>query len=118
MHVTPPERHRMKLNENERILTIFGGILTVGALALALTTEISARSHVAEYRKRVSAGNGIVQQGSPAARYDKHIGYEQQTLASRWSVPDGHATLGAGFAVFGIILIAVPRATAKKRLAG
>lgn len=105
------------LNEHERILTVFGGFLTIAALILSITTEVSARNHVAEYRRRVAEGSGIVQQGAPAS-FDKHIGFEQQTLASRWSVPDGHGTLGAGFAMFGILLIAVPRATAKKRAIG
>ena len=104
------------MNENERILTVFGGFLTIAALTLSLATELSARNHVAEYRRRV-AEPGVTQQGA-AASYDRHIGYEQQTLASRWSVPDGHGTLGAGFAIFGILLIAVPRAAAKKRAVG
>ena len=112
-----------QLNEIERILTVFGAFLVLTALTASLTTEISARNHVAEYRRQVShhadgAAGKAVQQGAPIApAYDKHIGYEQQTLASRWSFPDGHATLGAGFAAFGMILIAVPRATAKKRAA-
>lgn len=104
------------MTEAERILTVFGALLILGALVLSLGTEISARSHLAEYRKRLAAGP-VIQQGTPTS-YDRHIGYEQQTLASRWSIPDGHATLGAGFALFGMLLIAVPRATAKKRVAG
>lgn len=103
-----------KMNEIERILAVFGGFLMVVSLILSAATEISARNHVAEYRRRVSEAPGIVQQGA-ATTYDRHIGYEQQTLASRWSFPDGHGTLGAGFAMFGLILIAVPRAAAKKR---
>jgi membrane-associated phospholipid phosphatase len=116
-----------QLNEIERILTVFGAFLLFAALTASVTTEISARNHLAEYRRQVAHGAGtaslrsgqVVQQGAvtPPA-YDKHIGYEQQTLASRWSVPDGHATLGAGFALFGVLLIAVPRASAKKRAAG
>jgi membrane-associated phospholipid phosphatase len=105
-----------RMNEIERILAVFGGFLMVVSLVLSVTTEISARSHLAEYRRSVSEAPGIVQQGT-ALRYDRHIGYEQQTLASRWSFPDGHGTLGAGFAMFGLILIAVPRAAAKKRAA-
>ena len=103
------------MNESERILFVFGALLTVGALVLSLATEINARSHLAEYRNRVAAGPAV-QQGAPVS-YDRHIGYEQQTLASRWSIPDGHGTLGAGFAIFGMILVAVPRAAAKKRVA-
>jgi membrane-associated phospholipid phosphatase len=104
-----------QLNEIERILTVFGVFLVFAALGASLATEISARNHLAEYRRQVSHETGVVQQGAPAGSYDKHVGFEQQTLASRWSIPDGHATLGAGFAMFGIILIAVPRASAKKR---
>ena len=116
MAVTPTRAPAMKhLNEIERILTVFGAFLVFAALGASLTTEISARNHLAEYRRQVAHGTGIVQQGAPAG-YDKHVGFEQQTLASRWSIPDGHATLGAGFAMFGIILIAVPRAAAKKRM--
>jgi membrane-associated phospholipid phosphatase len=106
-----------RMNESERILTVFGGFLITVSLFFSLVTEISARNHVAEYRRQVSQAPGIVQQGAVTRSYDKHIGYEQQTLASRWSIPDGHGTLGAGFAVFGMILIAVPRAAAKKRAA-
>ena len=107
-----------KMNEIERILAVFGGLLMVASLILAVTTEISARKHVAEYRRRVSEAPavGVIQQGT-STTYDRHIGYEQQTLASRWSFPDGHGTLGAGFAMFGLILVAVPRAAAKKRAA-
>jgi membrane-associated phospholipid phosphatase len=104
------------MNEQERILSVFGVFLTVAAVVLSLGTEINARNHLAEYRRRVETP-AVIQQGTPAV-YDRHIGYEQQTLASRWSIPDGHATLGAGFALFGMILIAVPRAVAKKRVAG
>jgi membrane-associated phospholipid phosphatase len=105
-----------KMNEIERILAVFGGFLMVASLLLAVVTEISARSPVAEYRRRVNDAPGVIQQGV-SATYDRHIGYEQQTLASRWSFPDGHGTLGAGFAMFGLILIAVPSAAAKKRSA-
>src|SRR5689334_14724216 len=105
-----------QLNEIERILTVFGAFLVIAALTLSLDTEISARKHVAAYQSRFThTAAGIQQQGKPLAHFEKHIGYDQQTLASRWSFPDGHATLGAGFAVFGMILVAVPRATAKKR---
>jgi hypothetical protein len=106
------------LNEMERILTVFGAILAIGAVTLSVLTEVSARNHLAEYRNR-AAGGTVIQQGTASASssYDRHIGYEQQTLASRWSVPDGHGTLGAGIALFGMVLIAVPRAAAKKRAA-
>jgi membrane-associated phospholipid phosphatase len=107
-----------QLNEIERILTVFGAFLVIAALTLSLGTEISARNHVAAYRKRFThTPDGIVQQGKPLAHFEKHIGYDQETLASRWSFPDGHGTLGAGFAVFGLILVAVPRAAARKRAA-
>jgi membrane-associated phospholipid phosphatase len=105
-----------RMNEIERILAVFGGFLMVTSLILSVTTEVSARNHVAEYRRRVADAPGVIQQGAPVT-YDRHIGYEQQTLASRWSFPDGHGTLGAGFAMFGLILIAVPRAAARKRAA-
>jgi membrane-associated phospholipid phosphatase len=104
-----------QLNEIERILTVFGAFLIIAGVGASLATEISARKHVSEYRKRFAHTGGVVQQGAPAIPYDKHIGYEQQTLASRWSFPDGHGTLGAGFAAFGMILIAVPRAASKRR---
>ena len=102
------------MNESERILSVFGALLTMGALVLSVGTELSARNHRADYRRRVAAAP-VVQQGAPAT-YDRHIGFEQQTLASRWSIPDGHATLGAGFGIFGIILVAVPLAAAKRRV--
>lgn len=101
------------LNEHERILTFFGGVLIILAVTLSLATEMNARRYLTEYRKQVEAGS-VIQQGSPAVAF-KHVGYEQQTLASRWSFPDGHGTLGAGFAVFGVLLVAAPRAAAKKR---
>jgi hypothetical protein len=47
--------------------------------------------------------------GAPV--YDMRIGYEQETLASRWSIPDGHGTWGAGVALLGIILVAAPLAS-------
>jgi membrane-associated phospholipid phosphatase len=104
------------MNESERILAIFGALLTAAAIVLSVTTEVMARRHLAQYHALVAAGAPVVQQGAVRGTvYDKHIGYEQATLATRWSIPDGHATLGAGFAIFGIILIAVPRATAKQR---
>lgn len=103
------------MNEQEKILSVFGAFLTIAALTLSLATEINARNHLSEYRKRVAVGPTVIQQGVPAS-YDRHIGYEQQTLASRWSIPDGHATLGAGFSIFGVILIAVPLAAARKRV--
>jgi membrane-associated phospholipid phosphatase len=107
------------MNELERILAVFGACLAIGAVALSVTTEVSARNHLAEYRNRGAAGPTVIQQGAPASSgsHERHIGYEQQTLASRWSIPDGHATLGAGFAFFGVLLVAVPRATARKRAA-
>ena len=101
----------MKLTENERILTVFGGLLVLAATSLSIGTEVTTRRHLAEHQ-RLHAG--VVQQGSPSS-YEKHIGYEMETLATRWSIPDGHATLGVAFAAFGMILIAVPRAVAKKR---
>jgi hypothetical protein len=103
----------MKLNETERILTVFGGLLVVAAVSLSLGTEIMTRRHLAEH-KALSAA--VVQQGHPSS-YEKHIGYEVETLATRWSVPDGHGTLGVAFTAFGLILIAVPRSVAKKRAA-
>jgi membrane-associated phospholipid phosphatase len=107
------------MNESERILAVFGTLLTSAALVLSIATEVSARRHIAEYKRLTAAGATVVQQGSPvsAPSYDKHIGYEQATLSSRWSIPDGHASLGAGFAIFGLILVVVPSATAKKRIA-
>jgi membrane-associated phospholipid phosphatase len=107
------------MNESERILAIFGGLLTCAALVLSLTTEIMARRHLAEYRRLVAAGAPVIQQGAVRGTvYDKHIGFEVQTLQSRWSIPDGHASLGAAFAIFGMILVAVPRSTAGRRAAG
>ena len=106
------------MNESERVLTIFGIVLTVAAIGLSVTTEVMARRHLAQYHELVAAGAPVMQQGAVRGTvHDKHIGYEQATLATRWSVPDGHATLGAGFAIFGLILVAVPRATATKRAA-
>ena len=101
----------MKLNEKERHLTIVGGLLLFSATSLSIATEVMTRKNLAEHQQLHAA---VVQQGTPS-RYDKHIAYEQQTLRSRWSVPDGHATLGVAFAAFGMILIAVPRSVAKKR---
>ena len=101
----------MKLNEKERHLTIIGGLLLFSAVSLSIATEITTRQHLAEHRQLQT---GVIQQGSPS-RYEKHIAYEQTTLDTRWSVPDGHATLGVAFAAFGMVLIAVPRAVAKKR---
>ena len=86
----------------ERIRSVVGGVLTITALAIAASTEISARHHVAAYRKSLS-------EGTPS--YDMRIAYQQETLASRWSIPDGHGTLGAGFALFGIMLIGAPMAS-------
>lgn len=92
------------MNEPERMLAAFGILLASVALILSLTTEIVARRHLAEYQR----------QPSPAAA--RHIGFEQQTLASRWSVPDGHAALGTFGTLFGVLLFAVPRVTARKRI--
>ena len=100
-----------KLNENERILTVFGALLVLASVSLAAATEITTRKHLAEHQK---ASSVVIQQGRPST-YEKHIAYEQTTLDSRWSIPDGHASLGVAFAAFGMILIAVPRAVAKKR---
>jgi hypothetical protein len=86
----------------ERIRSVVGGLLTVTALTLSVATELSARSHVAAYRRQLSDGAPV---------YDMRIGYEQETLASRWSIPDGHGTWGAGVALFGIILVAGPLAS-------
>ena len=99
------------LNENERILTIFGALLVVASLSLSIATEVMTRRHLSEHTQLSAA---VLQQGTPS-RYEKHIAYEQTTLNSRWSVPDGHGTLGVAFAAFGMILIAVPRAVARKR---
>lgn len=107
------------MNEPERVLAIFGMLLTAAALVLSISTEVMARRHLAEYRHLVAAGAPVMQQGAVRGTvYDKHIGFEQQTLASRWSIPDGHGTLGAGFAIFGVMLVAIPRATARKRVSG
>jgi hypothetical protein len=69
------------------------------------------RKHLAEHKV---LHTGVIQQGTPST-YEKHIAYEQETLDTRWAVPDGHATLGVAFVAFGMILIAVPRSVAKKR---
>jgi hypothetical protein len=107
------------MNELERILTVFGAFLAIVAVTLSVVTEVNARRQLAEFRQRVVDAPTVIQQGAPAssASYNRRIGYEQQTLASRWSIPDGHGTLGAGFALFGMMLVAVPRAAAKKRAA-
>jgi hypothetical protein len=102
----------MKITETERGLTILGALLVVSAVSLSIATEVMTRKHLAEH-KQLSAA--VIQQARPS-RYEKHIAYEQITLNNRWSVPDGHATLGVAFAAFGFILIAVPRAVAKKRI--
>lgn len=84
----------------ERMRLVIGGLLTITALAVSVRTEISARNAVAAFRKSISEGvsaNGM------------RVGYQQETLASRWSIPDGHGTLGAGFALFGLVLIVAPR---------
>jgi hypothetical protein len=86
----------------ERIRSVLGGLLTVTALTLSVSTELSARNHVAAYRRQLSDGAPV---------YNMRIGYEQETLASRWSIPDGHGTWGAGVALFGIILIVGPMAS-------
>jgi hypothetical protein len=101
----------MKLNENERILTVFGALLVFAAVTLSIATEVMTRKHLAEH-KTLSAR--VIQQGTPST-YEKHIAYEQETLDTRWKLPEGHAALGVAFAAFGMILIAVPRAVAKKR---
>ena len=100
-----------RLNENERILTVFGALLVIASASLSIGTEVTTRKHLAEHTQ---LSNGVIHQGTPS-RSEKHIAYEAATLDTRWSVPDGHATLGVAFAAFGMILIAVPRAVAKKR---
>jgi hypothetical protein len=84
------------------IRSVVGGSLTVLALTLSVATEVNARNHVAAYRRQMSHGAPV---------YDMRIGYEQETLASRWSIPDGHGTWGAGVALLGIILVAAPLAS-------
>ena len=103
------------MNESERMLAIFGLVLICAALILSLGTEISTRRRLAEYHKRLEKGL-VVSLQAKAAAVDHHIAYDQQTLANRWSIPDGHGTLGASFAAFGLLLITVPRATARKRV--
>lgn len=85
----------------ERIRSGLGALLTIAALATSAATEINARNQVAAYRQRLAEGAPV---------FDLRVGYQQETLASRWSVPDGHGTLGAGVALFGILLIAAPMA--------
>jgi membrane-associated phospholipid phosphatase len=104
------------LDESERILTVFGAFVMAVAIGLSITTEVTARRHLAEH-KRAPAG-GVVQQGAERgqATVDKHIGYAVETLDTRWDFPDGHATLGVGFGLFGLMLVAVPRSVAKKRV--
>lgn len=102
------------MNENERILAILGTIMVVAALVLSLTTEVLARKRLAEYKGYIAAGApNTLDPNKPS--WAHHIGYLQQTLDSRWSVPDGHGALGVGFAAFGVLLVSVPRATARKR---
>lgn len=105
------------LNETERILTVFGAILIIGALALSITTEVSARRRLAEYKAMTAAQTITLQATAPAFTrpLSRYVGYDQQTLAGRWSIPDGHATLGLSFAAFGLLLVAAPRAAARKR---
>jgi hypothetical protein len=109
------------LDENERILTVFGAFIMVVAIGLSVTTEVSARRHLAEHKRELAAPS-VVQQGQPRERghvqVDKHIGYAQETLDTRWDFPDGHATLGVGFGLFGLMMVAVPRKVAKKRVSG
>jgi hypothetical protein len=85
----------------ERIRSVVGAILTVTAVTMSVATEVKARHQVAEYRRALSEGTPV---------YNMRVGYQQETLASRWSVPDGHGTLGAGVALFGLILFAGPLA--------
>lgn len=102
------------MNETERALAFFGVLLASVALVLALSTEITARRHLAEYQRLIAAGApATLDAGKPS--YLHHIGFEKQTLAGRWSFPDGHAALGAFAALFGMVLFAVPQATARKR---
>jgi membrane-associated phospholipid phosphatase len=91
----------------DRIRSVIGACLTITALAASVGTEISARNHVAAYREQLQ--DAARRQHTPV--YDRRVGYEQATLATRWSFPDGHATLGAGFALFGIMLVAAPLAS-------
>ena len=107
------------LDENERILTVFGAFVTVVAVALSINAEVSARREIAAHKRDASTpAPGIVQQAHPVAIAERHIGYAQETLNTRWDFPDGHATLGVGFGLFGLILIAVPRSVARKRVSG
>jgi hypothetical protein len=103
------------MNESERLLAIFGVLLVVSAIALSVTTEVLTRRELAEHRRLVAAG-AVSRVGRPS--YQHHIYLEEQTLADRWSVPDGHAALGAGFSVFGLLLVFVPRTTSRKRVSG
>lgn len=103
------------MNEPERMLALFGVLLASAALVLSLTTEIMARRHLAEYERLIAAGAAATRDPNKPS-YLHHIGFEQQTLAGRWSIPDGHAALGTFGALFGVFLVAVPRATSRKRV--
>lgn len=107
----------MKLmNESERLLAVFGVVLLVSALALSITTEVVTRKNLAEHRRLVAAGAPVGK--NVASSYEHHIYLEERTLADRWSIPDGHAALGAGFSIFGLLLVFVPRSTSRKRVSG
>ena len=104
------------MNESERLLAIFGVVLIVSALGLSITTEVVTRRNLAEHRRLVAAGAPVGK--NVKSSYEHHIYLEEQTLAGRWSVPDGHAALGAGFTLFGLLLVSVPRSTSRKRASG
>lgn len=103
------------MNESERILAIFGTLIASGALVLSLATEFTARSRLAE-AKRLIAARAPATIDRNRQSYIHHIGYQQQTLAGRWSFPDGHASLGIFVAAFGVFLVVVPRKVSRRRL--
>src|SRR5437868_1913176 len=100
------------LDENERILTVFGAFVMIIAVAVSITTEMGARGELAAHKREASSPAGVVQQAHPVGAAERHIGYAQETLDTRWDFPDGHATLGLGFGLFGLMLVVVPRSVA------
>jgi hypothetical protein len=106
------------LDENERILSVFGAFVMILAVALSITTEMGARGELAAHKREPASAPGVVQQGHPVVNAERHIGYAQATLDTRWDFPDGHATLGVAFGLFGLMLVVVPRSVAKKRVSG